>query len=127
MTLTPLLPLMYEPLVRTALLEDLGRAGDVTSVATIPETTAARAVLVTRKAGVIAGLPLAAAAFLKLAPDADIKAQARDGASVAAKAALLHVNGPARGASGGAGGDQSARPGSCASPDNSGYLSSYSW
>ena len=46
MTLTPLLPLMYEPLVRTALLEDLGRAGDVTSIAisrymlTTPNATA---------------------------------------------------------------------------------------
>ena len=36
MTLTPLLPLMYEPLVRTALLEDLGRAGDITADAIVP-------------------------------------------------------------------------------------------
>ena len=36
MTLNPLLPLMYEPLVRTALLEDLGRAGDITADAIVP-------------------------------------------------------------------------------------------
>jgi len=38
-TLTPLLPLMYEPLVRTALLEDLGRAGDITTDAIVPAVT----------------------------------------------------------------------------------------
>jgi nicotinate-nucleotide pyrophosphorylase (carboxylating) len=68
----------------------------VTSVATIPEATAARAVVVARQAGVISGLPLVAATFLKLAPAAEIAAHGRDGASVAAKAALMHVNGPAR-------------------------------
>jgi len=42
MTLTPLLPLMYEPLVRTALLEDLGRAGDITADAIVLEPTELR-------------------------------------------------------------------------------------
>jgi len=36
MTLNPLLPIMYEPIVRTALLEDLGRAGDITADAIAP-------------------------------------------------------------------------------------------
>jgi len=36
MTLNPLLPIMYEPIVRTALLEDLGRAGDITADAIVP-------------------------------------------------------------------------------------------
>ena len=64
-----------------ALAEDLGRAGDVTSIATIPAGTPSRTVLVARKAGTIAGLPLVAACFRKLAPDIEIKPQARDGDS----------------------------------------------
>jgi nicotinate-nucleotide pyrophosphorylase (carboxylating) len=89
-------PLEIDEVVTRALAEDLGRAGDVTSTATIPETTMARAVVVARKAGVIAGLPLVAATFRKLAPEAEITAHARDGASVAARTALMHVTGPAR-------------------------------
>ena len=61
-------PLEIDAVVTRALTEDLGRAGDVTSIATIPESAQARAVVVAREAGVISGLPLAAAAFAKLAP-----------------------------------------------------------
>jgi nicotinate-nucleotide pyrophosphorylase (carboxylating) len=60
-------PLEIDAAVERALAEDLGRAGDVTSIATIPAGTQARAVVVARKAGVISGLPLVAAAF-RLAP-----------------------------------------------------------
>jgi nicotinate-nucleotide pyrophosphorylase (carboxylating) len=68
----------------------------VTSTATIPPDTQGRAVVVARKAGVIAGLPLAAAAFRKLSPDIEITPHAHDGAQVAAKTKLLQVKGPAR-------------------------------
>src|SRR3954471_10226373 len=77
-------PLEIDAAVTRALAEDLGRAGDVTSIATIPDGTPARAIVVARKAGVIAGLPLVVGAFQKLAPDAKISAHARDGVSVAA-------------------------------------------
>jgi nicotinate-nucleotide pyrophosphorylase (carboxylating) len=89
-------PLEIDDVVARALAEDLGRAGDVTSTATIPEDSTAHAIVVARKAGVIAGLPLVAAAFRKLAPEVAITPHARDGASVATKAALMHVTGPAR-------------------------------
>ncbi len=89
-------PLEIDAAVTRALAEDLGRAGDVTSIATIPEDTRARAIVVARKTGVIAGLPLVAATFRKLAPDIEIAAKARDGAAVAAKTALMTVTGPAR-------------------------------
>jgi nicotinate-nucleotide pyrophosphorylase (carboxylating) len=89
-------PLAIEEAVNRALDEDLGRAGDITSVATIPETARAHAVLVARQAGVIAGLPLAVATFRKLAPEINIKAHARDGAAVAPGAQLLTITGPAR-------------------------------
>ena len=40
---------LVEDAVRAALLEDLGRAGDITSNATIPEDAKAKAVLATRE------------------------------------------------------------------------------
>src|SRR5258705_10532163 len=89
-------PLEIDAAVTGALAEDLGRAGDITSTATIPEDLTARAVVVARKAGVISGLPLVAATFAKLAPGIEIAAKARDGAEVAAKTALMTVTGPAR-------------------------------
>lgn len=89
-------PLEIDEAVTRALAEDLGRAGDVTSVATVPEGTRGRAVIAARKGGRIAGLPLVEAAFRRLAPDMEIKAHARDGDAIAAKAALMTVTGPAR-------------------------------
>ncbi len=89
-------PIAIDEAVHRALDEDLGRAGDVTSIATIPEDTPARAILVTRQAGVIAGLPLAVATFQKLSPDIRIEAHARDGAVVAKGLHVLTINGPAR-------------------------------
>jgi nicotinate-nucleotide pyrophosphorylase (carboxylating) len=89
-------PLAIEEAVARGLDEDVGRAGDVTSIATIPETTPARAMLVARQAGVIAGLPLAVATFQKLSPDIDIQAHVRDGAAVAKGVQLLTISGPAR-------------------------------
>jgi nicotinate-nucleotide pyrophosphorylase (carboxylating) len=89
-------PLAIDATVTRALAEDLGRAGDVTSIATIPEGTQARALVVARAAGVIAGLPLVAAAFQKLAPEIEISAGLRDGGSVAAKTTLMQVAGSAR-------------------------------
>ena len=82
--------------MRRALTEDLGRAGDVTSAATIPASSQARARMVARQAGVIAGLALAEAAFHKLAPDIEIKGLVHDGAKVETGQVLMHVAGPAR-------------------------------
>src|ERR1700726_2359497 len=89
-------PLAIGEAVERGLGEDLGRAGDITSIATIPETTMAHAILVARQAGVIAGLPLAVATFQKLSPDINIQAHARDGATVAAGMQVLTISGPAR-------------------------------
>src|SRR5664279_2117598 len=89
-------PLAIEAAVQRALDEDLGRAGDITSIATIPETAPARAIMVARQAGVIAGLPLAVATFRKLSPDIGIQAHYREGATVAAGVQVLTISGPAR-------------------------------
>ncbi len=89
-------PLAVDEAARLALAEDLGRAGDVTSTAVIPAKTTARAVMVARQAGVIAGLPLAVACFRALSPAIEIDAKARDGDAVDKGATLLVVSGPAR-------------------------------
>ena len=89
-------PLAIEEAVTRALDEDLGRAGDITSIATIPEATTALAVMVARQAGRIAGLPLAVTTLQKLAPGIRIEPHARDGAAVAAGQTLLTISGPAR-------------------------------
>jgi nicotinate-nucleotide pyrophosphorylase (carboxylating) len=89
-------PLAIDEAVRRALDEDLGRAGDITSMATIPETCHAHAILVARQSGVIAGLPLAVAVFQRLSPDISIQAHCRDGGTVAAGVQALTISGPAR-------------------------------
>jgi nicotinate-nucleotide pyrophosphorylase (carboxylating) len=89
-------PLAIDEAVQRALDEDLGRAGDITSIATIPEATHAHAIMIARQAGVIAGLPLAVATFQKLSPDVSIQAHFRDGGAVAAGVHVLTISGPAR-------------------------------
>jgi nicotinate-nucleotide pyrophosphorylase (carboxylating) len=89
-------PLEIDDAVTRALTEDLGRAGDVTSIATIPVGTPSRTVLGARKAGTISGLPLVAACFRKLSPSIEIVPLVRDGATVEAKTALMRINGDAR-------------------------------
>jgi len=89
-------PLAINEAVHRALDEDLGRAGDVTSTATIPEATPAHAIMVARQGGVISGLPLAVATFRKLSPDIRINAPIRDGATVKKGEHVLAISGPAR-------------------------------
>jgi nicotinate-nucleotide pyrophosphorylase (carboxylating) len=89
-------PLALGEAITRALDEDLGRAGDITSTATIDERAMARAVMVARQDGVIAGLPLAVETFYALDPDIDIKAHARDGAAVGKGTRLLSITGKAR-------------------------------
>jgi nicotinate-nucleotide pyrophosphorylase (carboxylating) len=88
-------PVLVEDAVRRALDEDLGRAGDITSAATIPAGTKARAKLVARKPGVIAGLACAATAFEMLAPSVEFRARKRDGDKVTAQEVLAEVTGGA--------------------------------
>jgi nicotinate-nucleotide pyrophosphorylase (carboxylating) len=89
-------PLVIAEAVQRALDEDLGRAGDITSIATVPETTQAHAILIARQAGVIAGLPLAVATFQRLSPDINIQPHFRDGGTVASGLHVLTISGPAR-------------------------------
>jgi nicotinate-nucleotide pyrophosphorylase (carboxylating) len=81
--------------VRRALAEDIG-SGDVTTLATVPAGALAQADVVAREPLVLAGLPLAEAAFRELSPAAQIERRTADGQRVAAGSILLHLAGPAR-------------------------------
>ena len=94
----PELPqLMIEEQVRAALLEDLGRAGDITSNATIGPERQATAEMNSREAGVISGLPLAEAAFRLIDPAIRFEALVTDGARVEPGTMIARISGPARG------------------------------
>ena len=97
MTLSPLPRLTIEPLVRAALVEDLGRAGDITTDAIVPAGDQAKMAIVARQAGTIAGLDLAALAFELVDPRLAFGAVVSDGAKVTAGDTLALVSGPARG------------------------------
>jgi nicotinate-nucleotide pyrophosphorylase (carboxylating) len=89
--------LMIEPLVRAALLEDLGRAGDITTAAVVPAQARAETALVARQPGVVAGLDLAVMAFRLSEPAVHIDIKRPDGARVAEGDRIATVEGPARG------------------------------
>ena len=94
----PELPgLMVEEQVRAALIEDLGRAGDITSNATIGPEKQARVEMNSREAGIIAGLPLAEAAFRLINPAIRFEALVTDGARVDPSTMIARISGPARG------------------------------
>lgn len=81
--------------VQLALAEDIG-SGDVTTLATVPETAVARAVMKAREPLVPAGLALAEAAFIELSPGMKIEPLAKDGQPVKEGRDLLRIEGPAR-------------------------------
>ena len=94
--IAPLPDLMILPVVRAALAEDLGRAGDVTSQACIPADARLNATFGARKPGVVAGLACARLAVLELDPDATFEDLAKDGDSVTRGGRLARVQASAR-------------------------------
>jgi nicotinate-nucleotide pyrophosphorylase (carboxylating) len=82
--------------VRIALAEDLGRAGDITSAATIPADRSASAVIAARRPGVVAGMSFAAEAFRQVDPAVRFTVEREDGATLEAGAILARISGPAR-------------------------------
>ena len=92
----PLYPLFFAPLLRQALEEDLGRAGDLTTDAVVPPDARARARLVARGAGRVAGLGVALSAFTQLDPSLWISVEQGDGVDVGAGTTLAVIDGAAR-------------------------------
>ncbi|MEX1180847.1 MAG: carboxylating nicotinate-nucleotide diphosphorylase [Cucumibacter sp.] len=82
--------------VRAALAEDLGRAGDITGQAVLPSTATARATFNCRAPGIVAGLPLAEAAFRLAGPGLKFSAWVKDGDAVKARQTIAEVSGNAR-------------------------------
>ncbi|MDX5359822.1 MAG: carboxylating nicotinate-nucleotide diphosphorylase [Alphaproteobacteria bacterium] len=97
-TAVPNLPaVMIEPLVRAALLEDLGHTGDITTDLTVPADARGAAVMATRADGVLAGLDLAETAFRLIDPALALTRLAADGDRIAKGREVLRVEGSARG------------------------------
>jgi nicotinate-nucleotide pyrophosphorylase (carboxylating) len=93
----PQLPvLLVEEAVRAALIEDLGRAGDITSNATIPPAATATAMLSTRQDGVLCGLEFARQAFRLIGGEVGFEMLAQDGKRISAGEAVADVAGNAR-------------------------------
>ncbi len=82
--------------VAATLAEDLGDGGDVTAQAVIPADARFSGVMDSRDAIIVAGLPIAAAFFRALDPDAVIDALVAEGASVAPGTSLMRLAGQAR-------------------------------
>jgi nicotinate-nucleotide pyrophosphorylase (carboxylating) len=79
------------------LLEDLGRAGDITSDSVIPAATQAKVALVAREPGVAAGLDFCRIAFALVDPAIVFSPRLADGARLAPGDVLAEISGPARG------------------------------
>ncbi|WP_417671893.1 carboxylating nicotinate-nucleotide diphosphorylase [Roseibium sp.] len=93
----PILPkLMVDEAVKAALLEDWGRAGDITSQSTIPADRQATAVIASRKPGVLSGIALAESAFRLTDEAVRFEVLAEDGARLEKGMLVARMSGPAR-------------------------------
>ena len=95
-SIPPLPGIILDPIVRLALAEDLGRAGDLTTDATIPAGTQMRAVIAARKTGVIAGLDAAEYALRLIDTDVSFALKKQDGAALAPGDVIAELKGSAR-------------------------------
>ncbi len=94
--LTVLPALLVEPVVRAALTEDLGRAGDITTASIVPPSARARAVIASRQPGVVAGLQCVTMAFRLIDSAVEIAIHRPDGSRVGPGDAVASVTGPAQ-------------------------------
>ena len=92
----PLSPIILDPIVRLALAEDLGRAGDLTSDATIPPETQLSVVIAARQAGVIAGLDVAAYSAQLVDPALRLEIEKPDGSALSPGDVVARLSGSAR-------------------------------
>ena len=93
MPVTALPDLMIEPIVRAALLEDLGRAGDITTQAVVPSDARFAAIFAARQAGVVAGVDCARLAMTLMGAHFDTLKP--DGSVIAPGDIIARVDGPA--------------------------------
>ena len=86
---------IVEKAVRYALEEDLGLAGDITTRATVGNDVAAKAAIVARKDGRIAGLQCAETAFRIVDPSVKFSAAVQDGADIVPGIQVATISGSA--------------------------------
>jgi len=91
------LRLLVQPVVRAALIEDLGRAGDITTEAVVPAEATVEAVIAARQPGVLAGLDAALLAFELLDPALRIERRRADGEGISRGETIAQISGRARG------------------------------
>jgi nicotinate-nucleotide pyrophosphorylase (carboxylating) len=91
-----MLRLLVEPIVRAALAEDLGRAGDITTDAIVPADAEVTAIMAARQPGVLAGLEAGLLAFELLDPSLRLDRLCSDGSRVERGQAVARINGRAR-------------------------------
>jgi nicotinate-nucleotide pyrophosphorylase (carboxylating) len=94
--LTVLPAILVEPVVRAALTEDLGRAGDITTASIVPPSARARSVIASRQSGVVAGLHCAAIAFRLIDSAVEVAVHRADGSRVGPGDIVATVTGPAQ-------------------------------
>lgn len=92
----PLPDLVLDPIVRLALTEDLGRAGDLTTDATIVAGTEMRAEIRARKTGVLAGMDAASYALKLVDPSVKLDISINDGGALSPGTVIAAMSGPAR-------------------------------
>jgi nicotinate-nucleotide pyrophosphorylase (carboxylating) len=97
MSLVPLPRVVIEPMVRTALIEDLGLSGDITSAAVISEDHRSTVVMAARQPGVIAGLDAAELTFQLVDPAIVMTRHLNDGMAVRPGDVIATISGPSRG------------------------------
>ena len=88
--------LLVEPIVRAALIEDLGRAGDITTDAIVPAEASIEAVIAARQPGIVAGIEAGLLAFELLDPSIYIERFCEDGSRVESGQAVAQISGQAR-------------------------------
>jgi nicotinate-nucleotide pyrophosphorylase (carboxylating) len=96
MSLPPLSDVIIEPIVRLALAEDLGRAGDVTSQAMVISQKPFEWVIRSRKAGIIAGVDAAILAMRLIDPTVGFSVVSGDGCKVMAGDTIARLKGAAQ-------------------------------
>lgn len=95
MTLPPLPDMVLEPLVRAALMEDLGTSGDLTTRTVIPADTRYRARIVAREPGTASGMQIARIAFALVDPALTVTAHLADGDRFNSGDVLMEIDGSA--------------------------------
>lgn len=95
-TIPPLPSIMIESGVRAALLEDLGRAGDLTTDSIVPAEARAVCAIVAREAGLVAGLDFALIAFRLMDPSIEVEVIRPDGSRLAPGDHIATISGSAR-------------------------------